>query len=122
MPRSDELHLRLLESIDGTGMRLSLISRLFDPDIGMPDNERIRVFIPDLHMISKEAQKRFPSYGFNSHQSQEPSMVRFLERLGSFGRQLADVKMLSVYQLGDFLDLWREHPLGNDPSAIVRDN
>jgi UDP-2,3-diacylglucosamine pyrophosphatase LpxH len=122
MPKSDELHLRLLETVGGPGMRLSLAARLFDPDIGMPDNERIRIFIPDLHMISKEAQRRFPGYGFNSYQGREPTMVRFLERLGSFGRQLPDVNMLSVYQLGDFVDLWREHPIGNDPSAIVHDN
>jgi len=122
MPQSDELHKRLLDTMDNTGVKLSLAARIFEPDIGLPDNGTIRIFIPDLHMISKEAQKRFPDYGFHSHQSREPTMVRFLEALGSLGRQLSDVNSLRVYQLGDFLDLWREHQFGNDPTPILRDN
>ena len=122
MPQSDELHARFLETVEWPEIRVSLVARIFDPDIGLPDNGTMQIFIPDLHMISKEAQGRFRGYGFSSHASREPTMVRLLERLGSLGRQLSDVNLLRVYQLGDFLDLWREHPVGNDPSAIVRDN
>jgi UDP-2,3-diacylglucosamine pyrophosphatase LpxH len=125
MPNSDALHRGLVDLMNATSVRPALVARLFDPDIGMPDDGRIRAFIPDLHMLSYAGQERFPGYGFDSdpgRRERRELMVRFLSSLGSFARGLPNVKQMEVYQTGDCVDLWREDPLRNDPGAILGNN
>jgi hypothetical protein len=52
MARSDDLHGDLLATLAAQNVEAALISRLFDPDLALPEEGPIRVCIPDLHMLS----------------------------------------------------------------------
>lgn len=124
MPTSQNVHLELATFLQNTGIRLSMVARLFDDALAMPDDqdvEKVRIFIPDLHVISKSRQVVYPGYGFHANPQREEIMVNLLRAIGSFARQLPRVTMLEIYQLGDFVDLWRES-FSNDPSEIIADN
>ena len=121
MARSDDLHSDLLATLAAQNVEAALISRLFDPDLALPEEGPIRVCIPDLHMLSESGQRSFPGYGFHSDPRRTDLMVRFLDALGAFAQRLPDVSQLEIYQLGDFVDLWREGP-GNNPHAILATN
>ena len=95
-----------------------LVARLKDDRLGFPFARDLRVFIPDLHIISRFRQQEFGykyNTNYNSHESDLlPALV---QELIKFKRQIIvenegiaeeDKRRFEVYQLGDFLDLWRE--------------
>jgi UDP-2,3-diacylglucosamine pyrophosphatase LpxH len=97
-----DIFLKGLRAIEGTD--LFLVSRLKDERIQFPHRDEIRVFIPDLHLVSN---RRGSSYKYTTNS------IPVLEKLISF---LVDFKAarerenqrVPVYQLGDFVDLYRE--------------
>ncbi len=75
--------------------RVFLLNRYEDDGLGFQD-DKIRVFLPDLHWISQEDMNKFPKYHFNG-----------IELLPLLFDALEDVASLEVYQTGDRLDFWR---------------
>ncbi|MBI3801429.1 MAG: metallophosphoesterase [Deltaproteobacteria bacterium] len=122
MTDSDSAYKKLLNTLKENKVRADLIARLFDPALGMQEDRSIRIFIPDLHMLSETGQARFPAYGFHSDLARKGTMVGFLRALSSFAKQLLDAYYMEVYQIGDFVDLWREDPFSNNPSGILATN
>lgn len=91
-----------------------LVGRYADPQLGLPEDKSLRVFIPDFHWLSTSALERYPrGYGFtgnNSLPDGRPLFGTFLDVLEDV--QSEDVRAgdgaLEVFQLGDAFDLWRE--------------
>lgn len=84
----------------GTTAGLRLVARYEDAALGLPAG-RARIFLPDLHLLSKDAATRFPKTGFR----RGPELVRFLKALARFKDQNAGD--LQVFQMGDLFDIWR---------------
>jgi UDP-2,3-diacylglucosamine pyrophosphatase LpxH len=96
-----------------------LLARLKDDRLGYPFPRDLRVFIPDLHLISQYRQQEYGykyNTNYNAHESDLlPTMVKLLiemkRQIGEENNGTDDEdkkKTFEVYQLGDFLDLWRE--------------
>ncbi len=117
MPNNGSLHDHLLEAfLDAPNVSdVLLVARLEDPRIGYDDTKEVRVFIPDLHLLTSKDEKRYP-YGFNS----KDQLIGVLKALKSFRKGLADDESLTVYQLGDFVDLWRHS--GDDGTKILQEH
>jgi UDP-2,3-diacylglucosamine pyrophosphatase LpxH len=75
----------------------------------------VRVFIPDLHLLTRRDEARY-QYGFNS----KAQLIGVLRGLKAFRRGLADGESLAVYQLGDYIDLWRQG--SNDATKILEEH
>jgi UDP-2,3-diacylglucosamine pyrophosphatase LpxH len=86
---------------------VQLISRLKDARLGFSHPGDIRIFIPDIHLLSRDRAAAF-KYGTN-----------FIPLLSSLANELVEFKQataaqgarVTVYQLGDFFDVWRETPV-----------
>ncbi|MCK4645130.1 MAG: hypothetical protein KAU46_02665 [Candidatus Aminicenantes bacterium] len=101
------LEIESIESIKG-------VARIYNSKIGNENTDRIYLFIPDLHIVSRKLREKRFEYGFN-HERVFVDLLRKLRDL-----QLGDEKYaISVCQLGDFVDLWRENV--NDPVDILSD-
>lgn len=84
---------------------IHLISRLKDERLEFPYEEDVRIFLPDMHFISNERAEKF-KYGTNY-----PDLIKDVaEQLLGFKNEVGDENNVVVYQLGDFLDPWRETP------------
>lgn len=101
------LHDDLLSMLQGVAS-VSLVASLRDSRLGFPAADDLRVFIPDLHILSREKRLRY-RYGTN-----------YLDLLTTVAQKLAQLKVgnpdsvVAVYQMGDFLDLWRETAVESD--------
>jgi UDP-2,3-diacylglucosamine pyrophosphatase LpxH len=82
-----------------------LVSRLKNQRLGFPSKNDIRIFFPDIHLLSRERNKDF-KYGT----SYPDLLAKVARELKNFRNEMTDDKTSSIYQLGDFLDLWRETP------------
>lgn len=101
------LEIESIESIKG-------VARIYNSKIGNENTDRIYLFIPDLHIVSRKLREKRFEYGFN-HERVFVDLLRKIRDL-----QLGDEKYaISVCQLGDFVDLWRENV--NDPVDILSD-
>jgi UDP-2,3-diacylglucosamine pyrophosphatase LpxH len=115
------MHDQVLEALQSEA-NVRLVSALRDPRMGFPGENDIRIFIPDLHLLSNARQSDF------SYSTNHPEMLAgILDSLVSLRTALKrEGKVFVVYQLGDYLDLWREEPTGmEDPKTadrIVRSN
>jgi UDP-2,3-diacylglucosamine pyrophosphatase LpxH len=100
------MHERLLSILQSIA-DVRLVASLQDERLGFPDKKDIRIFIPDIHLISEKCRKK-GGFIFSTN---------YTELLTSLALALTDLKTkkandetIEVYQLGDFLDLWREAP------------
>jgi len=84
----------------GPDVGLRLVARWANPDLGLPEG-RARIFIPDIHLLSNAAARRFPNTGFRMKEE----FTRFLKALTGFKN--IHPGDLDVFQLGDFFDIWR---------------
>ncbi len=111
------LHDRLLEAFQHAPKvsDVLLVARLADPRIGYDDTKEVRVFIPDLHLLTRKDERRYP-YGFNS----KDQLIGIVRALKSVRKELKTGESLTVYQLGDFVDLWRQG--SNDGTEILREH
>lgn len=101
------LEIESIESIKG-------VARIYNSKIGNENTDRIYLFIPDLHIVSRKLREKRFEYGFN-HERVFVDLLRKLRDL-----RLGEEKYaISVCQLGDFIDLWRENV--NDPVDILSD-
>lgn len=111
------LHDRLLEALLKAPKvsDVLIVARLEDPRIAYDDTREVRVFIPDFHLLTKRDEKRY-RYGFNA----KDRMIGVLKALKSFRKELGPDERLTVYQIGDFVDLWRQG--SDDATKILREH
>jgi UDP-2,3-diacylglucosamine pyrophosphatase LpxH len=106
-----EPHDVLLEQLGAT-CRVQLIARLHNAEaVGNVDERYLHVFVPDLHLIS--AAKR-PDYQYGFDWPEEFTALT-TALLNTRATLQAEGHRMTVTQLGDFVDLWREsenHPQG----------
>jgi UDP-2,3-diacylglucosamine pyrophosphatase LpxH len=86
----------------GGGADVSLAASYVHDSIGFP--EQLHVFLPDIHLLTNERRAAFP-YSTNY----EKLLTSLVLRLKQF-RVEAGTSQVTVYQLGDLLDLWRQGP------------
>jgi hypothetical protein len=113
----DEVLNDLLDAFPG---EVFLVGRYADPALELGDG--LRVFLPDLHWMSRSALQRFPGgYEFNGRSAKggAPLFGTLLDLLETWRESDPTVE---VYQLGDSFDLWREinEPHENAQSAYDR--
>ena len=106
-PKSpQDMHSALLKQLLQVS-HVQLVARLKDARLGHPAVHGVRVFIPDVHLLSNDRVKDF-KYATNH-----------VEILTDVAGELITFKQaatgagvpVTVYQLGDFVDLWRENPM-----------
>ena len=101
----DELLELLLKGFPGN---VFLVGHFADPDLDLGDDV-LRIFIPDLHWMSRASLARFSrGYEFNQGALPDgrPLFGTLLDVLEDCKDTLEDE--MEVYQLGDSFDLWRE--------------
>ncbi|MCG7853348.1 MAG: hypothetical protein MIO92_12570 [Methanosarcinaceae archaeon] len=124
MPTHDGFLKRLWKEFP---QQVYLVAKYDDPQLGLPEDDTLRVFIPDLHWLSKKGQDRYPKdFGFTGNNLLPDGRPLF----GTFLDVLEDVRdkdtrsgsgRVEVYQLGDAFDLWREKtPEENDATNAYR--
>jgi UDP-2,3-diacylglucosamine pyrophosphatase LpxH len=112
------MHDEFLEQL-GQVANIHLVARLKDDRIGYPFPNDLRVFIPDLHIISHYRQVEFGyKYSTNYIAHEDDLLPGLVKELIKFKKKVIEEnertndqdkkKTVEVYQLGDFLDLWRE--------------
>ncbi len=113
------MHDRLLEALLKIA-DVRLVASLQADELHFPSARDLRVFIPDLHLCSKARTAAF-RYGLN----REDLLLKLLRALAGLRAAAAPDETVEVYQLGDYLDLWRENlgPAGPDtPDRIKLDH
>lgn len=107
-----------LLNVPDVSLEVRLLGRIADPVIGNPSESEVFLFVPDLHVLTPERQKRFGNYGFNH--AEHKVLAKILQQLARLRTDwdLEGQHKLVTIQLGDFFDLWREFPSGADPGAI----
>lgn len=112
------LHESLLQALQSVAS-VELLSSLRDERLMFERATDLRVFIPDLHLLSDKARQRY-RYGTN----QVELLAQVLGALQQLKKtETARGNSVTAYQLGDCLDLWREDPRENSsldvPSQIT---
>jgi len=101
--RHDDFLAELLSRLPG---QIFLVNRYADAGLGLPEDDVLRVFLPDLHLVSGSSESVF-SYRFNglgAPAGKKPLFATLLDALEGTARGGA----LELFQLGDRYDLWRE--------------
>ncbi len=83
-------------------LQVFLVNRYVPPagqSLGFGSDVTLRVFLPDLHWVSKDRMDAFINYRFNG-------VILFPILLDILGQ----VDNVEVYQTGDRLDFWRQSP------------
>ncbi|MCU0287745.1 MAG: hypothetical protein MUF15_15300, partial [Acidobacteria bacterium] len=97
------MHRKFLEYLTNI-CNVYLVSRYMDERLKYSIDNDFRIFIPDLHLLDDKRDKEF-KYSTNNP-------VLLLDMLTEFWhfKEAASQENLNVtiYQLGDFLDLWRQ--------------
>jgi len=92
-----------------------LVAALRDDRLGFPSEDQLFVFIPDLHLIS---HRRLVTGKFKYATNHTDLLTSMARELSSLRARLAP-KELIVFQMGDFLDLWREAPTTDHPERVA---
>lgn len=116
------MHDQLLSALQAIA-DVRLVAALKDPRLGFNDESDLRVFIPDLHLIS---ESRRIEGGFRYATNHTALLTTVFESLRDLKIQAAQAdQVVAVYVIGDFFDLWRETPgfdADDDPAARIRDD
>jgi UDP-2,3-diacylglucosamine pyrophosphatase LpxH len=112
------MHDRLLAVLQSIA-DVRLIAALKDDRIGCPGANDLRVFVPDIHLLSQDRQASF-QYGTN-HADLLTTVLIALKKLR---RQAVPNGTLGFYVMGDLFDLWREalSSIAEDTAACIRDS
>jgi UDP-2,3-diacylglucosamine pyrophosphatase LpxH len=109
------MHDRLLNSLLSVA-NVRLVAALRDDRLGFPNDKDLRIFIPDIHLISEKRRK----------EGKFLYATNFTDLLTSVAGELINLKAgaledetIAVYQLGDFLDLWREASGADDQLDVA---
>jgi len=113
MPDHDSLLKRLWDK-EAFEKNVYLVGKYADDQLGLPADKTLRIFIPDLHLLSAAGLERYPKgYGFNGNSplpNGKPlfgTLLDVLEDIHDYDLP-ADNGSLEVFLLGDAFDLWRE--------------
>lgn len=132
MPSDPNPHDAVLNLLLGlrTAKSVHLVAKRNFGHVSFPRG-RASVFVPDLHLLSNKVAKEY-KYSF-VHDEEGP--VKRGPLLTELGRKLLTLKSrqrnpvpVDVYQLGDFIDIWREarirkmEPVGDLTRRILGDN
>jgi UDP-2,3-diacylglucosamine pyrophosphatase LpxH len=113
------LHDSLLLALESVA-DVKLMASLRDERLMFDRANDLRLFIPDLHLISDKARQRY-RYGTN----QIDLLGQVLNVLQQFQTtETARGNSVTAYQLGDCLDLWREDAKerdGFDAASVITD-
>jgi len=115
------MHDRLLSALASL-TEVRLVAALRDDRLGFPDPKDLRVFIPDIHLITA---RRHRTGGFKFGTNREELLVEVFTTLKRLKRDAAATETVVTYLMGDFLDLWRETPVLKqrlDAAAAIRDD
>lgn len=101
------LHDEFLSTLQSVA-NVRLVSSLRDPRLGFPAEDDIRIFLPDIHLITEKRRKE-GKYRYASN------CIRLLTNVLLAitkwkGQGSSASSTIVLYQIGDFLDLWRETP------------
>ena len=116
---------RLLALKEDVVARVRLVARLFNDELlGSRSVARTYLFIPDLHLVSKAADKEY-QYTFlklepDRFMQRNMLLDRLCKAILEFWNDLPKGRSLKTIQLGDFVDLWRENEFARDDiTALV---
>ncbi|MCP5052849.1 MAG: hypothetical protein GY940_37115 [bacterium] len=99
------LHDRFLEGLRKVpGADVHLVAGLRDERIQFPARDEIRIFLPDLHLMTDATQKQY-AYSTNNLNLLEEVMKYLVSFKES---ETANGQTASVLQIGDLLELFRE--------------
>jgi UDP-2,3-diacylglucosamine pyrophosphatase LpxH len=109
------MHDRLLDALlSVAGVRL--VAALRDDRLEFPNDKDLRIFIPDIHLIS-EKRRREGNFVYASNHTDLLTSVAV--KLADLKARAAANETIVVYQLGDFLDLWREASGADDQLDVA---
>jgi UDP-2,3-diacylglucosamine pyrophosphatase LpxH len=97
------LHDVLLGAFAAEAKTVRLVASLRDPRLNFSSPDDARIFLPDMHIVSAATRAKY-DYGTND----TGLLARILRRVP--GLKAVGGRTLALYQVGDFLDLWREEP------------
>lgn len=104
--KPQDMHAALLRQLVQVA-HVRLVARLEDARLGHPAVHGVRVFIPDVHLLSKNRVADF-KYATNYVHL----LTDIAGELVTFKQSASGTGMpVTVYQMGDFVDLWRERPM-----------
>src|SRR5262249_17592007 len=109
------MHDRLLDALLSVA-NVRLVAALRDDRLGFPNDKDLRIFIPDIHLIS-EKRRREGNFVYASNYTDLLTAVAL--KLTDLRAQAAANETIVVYQLGDFLDLWREASGADDQLDVA---
>ena len=115
------LHDRLLDKLVAIG-NVHLVASLRDDRLGFPATDDIRVFIPDIHLISEKRQRQ-GAFAYRTNCTE--MLTEVAVALAALRGEATSDEVVAVYQMGDFLDLWREAPGLDDKAdaaAAIKDD
>ena len=105
MARAHDILLEHLKEL----LSVQLVARLKDEQaIGNTNENYLHVFVPDLHLLSENAQKNYRLKFDWSDEFEKLTTALLNTRDHLWAEQLS----MKIYQLGDFVDLWRESMMG----------
>jgi UDP-2,3-diacylglucosamine pyrophosphatase LpxH len=114
------LHDDFLSEVSQAASRVRLVAALRHEGLNFAAKNDLRVFIPDLHVVSRATRKKY-DYGTNDAEL----LADVLTRVANL-KAKSQGSTIAVYQMGDFLDLWREEPIASArvdaASRIVADH
>ena len=112
------MHERLLATLESVA-RVKLVSSLRDDRLGFANANDLRIFIHDLHLISERRRVRG---GFRYATNHTDLLTTVVNALTQLKATAAAGEIIEVYQLGDFLDLWREADGADDQVDVASTN
>src|ERR1039457_3138673 len=98
------MHDRLLEALLALA-DVRLVASYRDERLGFPAPDDLRIFLPDMHLCSKLRRAAY-QYGTN----QEELLVCTVQAIAAVKANAAAGETVALYQIRDYLDLWREFP------------
>jgi UDP-2,3-diacylglucosamine pyrophosphatase LpxH len=102
------LHEELLTALQRV-TTVRVVAALRDPRLGFDGDNDLHLFLPDLHLLSNRMRERYP-YGTNDTGVLTEVLASILAlKLAEAGR-----RKVALFQMGDFLDLWREAATADD--------
>jgi UDP-2,3-diacylglucosamine pyrophosphatase LpxH len=113
------LHDEVLAELSSVAS-VRLVASLRDSRLNFPAPDDVRIFLPDMHIVSHRTRAKY-SYGTNDMDLLADVLVRLAGlKARSQGRTVC------IFQMGDFLDLWREEAVSSArvdaASRIVMDH
>jgi UDP-2,3-diacylglucosamine pyrophosphatase LpxH len=113
------LHDEVLGAFAAEAKSVRLVASLRDRRLNFPSPGDARIFLPDMHVVSAATRAKY-EYGTND----TGLLTRVLRKIRTL--KAVGGRTIALYQMGDFLDLWREeavsHARKDAPSRIVADH